>query len=82
MRTTIELTSDLRARVLALAARRGERGFSRIVAEALERFLSAPEDTDRERRIAKALAAFGSLDARSAARLRRVTRATRRRWRA
>ena len=82
MRTTIELSPDLRARVLALAAHRGERGFSRIVAEALERFLTAPDDTDRERRIAKALAAFGSLDARAAQRLRRSARATRRRWRA
>ena len=39
MRTTIELSDEHRARLLELAARRGEKGFSSIVEEALARFV-------------------------------------------
>jgi hypothetical protein len=82
MRTTIDLPNDLRARVLALAARRGDRGFSRIVQEALERFLREDGDPDRARRVAEALAALGSLPASSAARMRATARHLRKKWRA
>lgn len=82
MRTTIDLPTDLRARVLALAARRGERGFSRIVQEALERYLREAADPERARRVADALAALGSLPASAAARMRATARGLRRTWRA
>ena len=36
MRTTIELSSEHHERLRALARRRGERGFSRVVEEALD----------------------------------------------
>ncbi|MDZ4696246.1 MAG: hypothetical protein SGI86_13955 [Deltaproteobacteria bacterium] len=39
MRTTIELADGQRTRLVELAARRGEKGFSRIIQEALEDFL-------------------------------------------
>lgn len=39
MRTTIELSEAHRAVLLRLAAERGERGFSRFVAEALDAYL-------------------------------------------
>jgi predicted DNA-binding protein len=39
MRTTIEIPDDQRARLLELAARRGEKGFSALVREALELYL-------------------------------------------
>jgi predicted transcriptional regulator len=82
MRTTVELRDDLRARLVALAARRGMRGFSRLVEEALERFLDAESDAERARRVVDALAALGSLPARSAAAMRGRVRDARRRWRA
>ena len=40
MRTTIELDHEHRARLLEMAARRGEKGFSAIVREALDLFFS------------------------------------------
>ena len=82
MRTTIEISDDLRARLVALAARRRIRGFSRIVQEALERFLATEGDAERARRVADALAALGSLPARSAAAMRSRVRRIRGRWRA
>jgi hypothetical protein len=36
MRTTIEIKPEHRARILELAATRGDKGFSTVVAEALE----------------------------------------------
>ncbi len=36
MRTTIDLPNEKRSRLMALAARRGLRGYSEIVAEAVE----------------------------------------------
>jgi hypothetical protein len=39
MRTTIELTDDQRAKLLALAAKRRLRGYSALIQEALERYL-------------------------------------------
>ena len=46
MRTTIEIKPEHRARLLELAARRGNKGFSELVGEALEAYLRA--ETDRE----------------------------------
>lgn len=81
MRTTIDLRDDLRARILALAAERRLRGFSQIVEEAIERYLDAEADADRDRRVAAALAALGSLPPRSAEAMRRRVRRLRKRWR-
>src|SRR3972149_4767993 len=57
MRTTVEITDEQRARLLELAARRGEKGFSKLVQEALERFIDEVEDPDggggRQRPLAK-----------------------------
>ena len=41
MRTTIEIKPEHRAKLLELAARRGQKGFSHLIAEALEAFLRA-----------------------------------------
>jgi hypothetical protein len=40
MRTTIDLSEGQRAALLRLAAERGEKGFSRLVGEAVESYLS------------------------------------------
>jgi type IV pilus biogenesis protein CpaD/CtpE len=79
MRTTIEMKPEHRARVLELAASRGEKGFSAVVADALEFYLQAQRD--RTRAIQKALALKGSIGEKEAARLRAETRRLRAHWR-
>lgn len=60
MRTTVELSDEIRAKLLELAARRGERGFSALVEEALEGYL---RDEERRRHEAeKALGVIGRMD--------------------
>ena len=59
MRTTIELGNDKRAKLLELAARRGEKGFSRIVDEALSAYFESLSKRDQQ--VRAALSAIGSL---------------------
>ena len=47
MRTTIDLTDDHRAKLLALAGRRRLRGFSALIREALEHYLEEPSNGGR-----------------------------------
>jgi hypothetical protein len=55
VRTTIELSASHRAKLLRLAAERGEKGFSRLIAEAIEGYLAnraasdGPADAQRLR---------------------------------
>lgn len=63
MRTTIDITEDQRAWLLELAARRREKGFSKLIGEALESYLA---DQYRHEAVARAMAARGSLTAREA----------------
>jgi hypothetical protein len=79
VRTTIEIKPEHRARVLELAASRGEKGFSAVVADALEFYLRAQRA--RSRAIHKALALKGSIGEKEAARLRADTRSIRAHWR-
>ena len=59
MRTTIEMNPEHRARLLELAARRGEKGFSGVVNEAIETYLARQEDQEARQR--KALELKGAL---------------------
>jgi hypothetical protein len=68
MRTTVEIKPEHRTRLLELAARRGVRGFSRLVAEALEAFLQAEADRDAQRK--RAVRLKGALSGRDAEALR------------
>ena len=79
MRTTIELRDDLRARLLEMAARRGEKGFSSLVAEAVEQYLKAQLELDEARDAA--LEARGSLGRKEAEGLRAATSRIRAEWR-
>lgn len=79
MRTTIEIPDETRSKLLELAARRGEKGFSRIVQEALDQYFAAK--ADRQDRVDKAVAALGSLDPAEAERLERQVRELRESWR-
>lgn len=79
MRTTVEIRDEQRARLLEIAARRGEKGFSGLVREAIDRFLE--EEDRRDRAVATSIEALGSLDADSANRMRDVARRLRESWR-
>lgn len=79
MRTTIEIRDKHRAKLLELAARRGRKGFSAIIDEAIEQYLAQDKEQDEARR--RALKLRGTLSRREAARLRVHTAALRRSWR-
>lgn len=79
MRTTIELKDESRAKLLEIAARRGEKGFSRLIDEAVEQYLRTQE-ADLVRRSA-ALALRGSLAEGDVEQLRSATGALREDWR-
>lgn len=79
MRTTIEMKPEHRARILELAASRGEKGFSTVVAEALELYLEA--QGGRTNAIRTALALKGSMRETEAAGLFMRTHRTRANWR-
>jgi predicted transcriptional regulator len=77
MRITIEMKPEHRARVLELAANRGKKGFSAVVAEALELYLA--DQKSKANAIQKALALKGSMNSAEAegllARARKARRA-------
>lgn len=75
VRTTIELTDAHRARLLALAAEVEEKGFSRLIQEAIEQYLAANEA--RRGRVEAALATLGSLAEEEANALMESVRVTR-----
>ncbi|MGB7761699.1 MAG: hypothetical protein WBL61_17840 [Bryobacteraceae bacterium] len=79
MRTTIEMKPEHRARILELAASRGEKGFSNVVAEALELYIEARNS--RTDAIRSALALKGSMGEAEAAGLLARTGSIRANWR-
>lgn len=79
MRTTIELKDEHRAKLLELAARRGEKGFSEVLAEAIEIYLEVLSRDEESRKIALGLR--GSLSEAEADELRQATRCLRESWR-
>jgi hypothetical protein len=64
MRTTIDLTIEQRAELLKLAAKRGMKGFSSIVQEALDEYLR--RQGGKKQAIETALLLRGSLQGKSA----------------
>ena len=79
MRTTVEIRDEHRAALLEMAARRGEKGFSSLVGEALEAYLRAQRQGAAARK--KALGLRGALSGREAARLRHHAAVVRVSWR-
>ena len=79
MRTTIEITDAQRARLLEIAARRGEKGFSHLVQRAIDLLLA--EEASRDKRIQEALGLAGSLGDRAADALEASVRSIRGSWR-
>jgi predicted CopG family antitoxin len=79
LRTTIEIRDEHRAKLLEMAARRGEKGFSSIVSEAIELLLQAQAELDEAR--CRALEVRGSLGEREAEDLRKEVSQLRAEWR-
>lgn len=79
MRTTIELKPEHRAKLLELAARRGEKGFSSVIADAIESHLQRAVQHDEARR--RALRLRGGLSRKDADALRLTATALRESWR-
>ncbi len=79
MRTTVEIPDEQRARLLKLAADRGEKGFSRLIQEAVARYLS--DDPDREKVVSEAVSVLGTLGERSAVAMEESVWRLRKRWR-
>jgi hypothetical protein len=79
MKTTVDLREDHRARLLELAARRREKGFSGVLAEAVELYLASVERDEAARRAAVELR--GTLTDSEAEELRQVSRRLGEPWR-
>jgi hypothetical protein len=79
MRTTVEIKDENRARLLQMAAQRGEKGFSSLVNEALERYFD--QLGQRAKLTREALAALGTLDDEAADQLEHEVRSLRKSWR-
>jgi predicted transcriptional regulator len=79
MRITVELSDEIRTRLMELAARRGERGLSALVEEALVQYLA--EEQRRRRSVEEAQAVIRAMDEEAATALEESVRTLRKRWR-
>jgi len=79
MRTTVEISDAHRAKLLEIAARRGEKGFSRLVEEALDQYLA--DESSRKGRVEAAIALGGSFSDKAADALEESVRRIRGTWR-
>lgn len=79
MRTTVDLTQSQRARLLKLAAERGEKGYSSIVQEAVDCYLD--DEAERKTRVKEAVLVLGTLDDAAADQMTETARALRDSWR-
>jgi len=81
MRTTVELSDEHRARLLALAAQRGQKGYSRVLCDTIAAGLEVLSEREHERRRERALAALGCLSEERAEEMKREVRWLREHWR-
>ncbi|NPV28994.1 MAG: hypothetical protein HPY58_04910 [Firmicutes bacterium] len=79
MRTTIELSNEKRAKLLAIAARRGLRGYSQLINEALDFYL-ALEEKKMAGELEEVLLLAGVLTEAEAAEMERKIEEVWRRW--
>jgi len=79
MRTTIEIPDYQRAKLLEIATRRGLKGFSKIVQEAIERYLE--ENLSGNEKVKEALSVLGTLDEDQAESLETSIQELRSKWR-
>lgn len=81
MRTTIEIDDAKLVKLKKMAAERGERGFSVLIDEALERYLEAAAKESIGERRRKLEALHGSWDDDTAEAVRERINESRRHWR-
>lgn len=79
MRTTVEMKAEHRSALLALAAKRGEKGFSSVLAEAIQVYLD--EERERTRRREKFTSLEGALSEEEGNELRAFVLRLRENWR-
>ncbi|MGK5084431.1 ribbon-helix-helix protein, CopG family [Bdellovibrionota bacterium FG-1] len=79
MRTTIELTKEQRAELLRLAAKRGLKGFSYIIQEALDEYLK--QESQKLELIGAALGLKGAFQGKAAEEFEERTQELRSHWR-
>ncbi len=79
MRTTVELKPEHRSALIALAAQRGNKGFSSVLEEAIESYLAGEKERAQRRRELLSLA--GSVSEPEAEELRESTHRMRESWR-
>jgi metal-responsive CopG/Arc/MetJ family transcriptional regulator len=80
MRTTVELSDDLIAALHALAVKKGYRGYSRVMEEAVKNYLR--ENEKKELSSAVLLKMRGSWNAKEAAETKKRLEEIRKNWRA
>ncbi len=81
MRTTLELTPENYTALRELAARRGEKGYSRIVNEAIDRYVHADAQERRAQAIAALEASRGIISGEEGEELQANIRRWRESWR-
>ena len=79
MRTTVELKPEHRSALLALAARRGFKGFSIVLEEAIEAYLA--DQAGHKQRSDALLSLAGTVSTLDADQLRQVSQDLRKSWR-
>lgn len=79
MRTTVEIKPEHRTALIALAAERGEKGFSSVLSEAIDVYLDG--ERERTKRREKFLSLAGSISKQEAEELRSAVHKLRERWR-
>ncbi|MSR21116.1 MAG: ribbon-helix-helix protein, CopG family [Gemmatimonadetes bacterium] len=79
MRTTVELSDETRAKLMELAARRGDRGYSAVVEEAVSRYLD--EEERRRLGVESARSVIGAMEEEDALGLEASVQALREFWR-
>ncbi len=79
MRTTVEMKPEHRAGLIALASKRGHKGFSSVLAEAIDLYLRSHDDQARRAKVLLSLG--GSISPEEGARMKRVAADLRKNWR-
>lgn len=75
IQVTVEMKPEHRSALLALASRRGQKGFSAVLGEAIDSFLQG--EAEREKRRKALLSLGGSLSKKDCDELRRTAKALR-----
>jgi hypothetical protein len=79
MRTTIEMKTEHRAKLLEIAANRGQKGFSSVVSEAIDVYLGLEAQMEKQRQ--RVLDLEGALSQKEAKDLRKQVERIRDTWR-